>query len=268
MNNIKIISMDFDGTLLTSDKKISNRTRNCLINLKKESYIIIGITARNLLSVKDIIDVNLFDYIILNNGSNIYYVKEDRIEIISSISNDVVSEIYNFCNNIASQIDFCTPYQYLIKSKEKGDNRLFIKYIDDLSDVNESISRMNVFFDNDEELDNYKKLIENKFKNVNVTRMIDTDISNSKRWLTINVINVNKLNTLKKICDDLKYSINEVIFFGDGENDLLLIENVGISVAMDNAVDIVKEKASYITLSNDNDGVADYLEKILNNDNI
>ena len=88
-------------------------------------------------------------------------------------------------------------------------------------------------------------------------------ILNSKRWLTINVANVNKLNTLKKICDDIKCSINEVIFFGDGENDLILIENAGIGIAMGNAIDIVKERATYVTLSNDNDGIAEYLENNL-----
>ena len=55
MKNIRIISMDFDGTLLTSDKKITDRTRKCLVNLKNKSYVIIGVTARNLLSVKDIL---------------------------------------------------------------------------------------------------------------------------------------------------------------------------------------------------------------------
>ena len=79
MKKIKIISMDFDGTLLTSDKKISDRTKACLIELKRKSYFIIGVTARNLTSVKNILDVNLFDYIILNNGSDIYYVENDKI---------------------------------------------------------------------------------------------------------------------------------------------------------------------------------------------
>ena len=53
------------------------------------------------------------------------------------------------------------------------------------------------------------------------------------------------------------------VFFGDGENDLILIENAGIGVAMDNAIESVKEEASFITLSNDNDGVAEYLENNL-----
>lgn len=263
MKNIKIISMDFDGTLLTSDKRITDRTKKCLIELKNKSYVIIGITARNLLSVKNVLDVNLFDYIILNNGSDIYYVDEDKIENESSIENDIAKSIYGLFSNKSYQIDFCTPYNYLIRTNKKGDARSFIKYIEGFDDVDESISRMNIFFEDSKELEENRSLIEDTFKSVNVVKMLDTDKANSRMWLTINPKNVNKLNTLKKICNELNYNIDQVVFFGDGENDLILIENVGIGVAMDNAIEIVKEKATHITLSNDKDGVAKYLENNL-----
>ena len=113
MENIKIIAMDFDGTLLTSDKKVSENARNCLIDLKNKSYIIIGVTARNLMSVKNVLDISLFDYIILNNGSDVYYVKEDKIKNISSINHDMVIKIYDLFKDGSYQIDFCTPYKAL-----------------------------------------------------------------------------------------------------------------------------------------------------------
>ena len=152
---------------------------------------------------------------------------------------------------------------YLIKTKEKSDGRPVVKYINDLGDVDSSISRMNIFFEKAKELEENRCLLEKEFDNINVVKMIDTDDKNSRMWLTVNPKNASKLTTLKKICNDLKYSIEEVIFFGDGENDLVLIENVGIGVAMENAIDIVKAKAAFVTLSNDNDGIANYLERNL-----
>ena len=262
MENIKIIAMDFDGTLLTSDKKVSENARNCLIDLKNKSYIIIGVTARNLMSVKNVLDISLFDYIILNNGSDVYYVKEDKIKNISSINHDMVIKIYDLFKDGSYQIDFCTPYNYLIKTNNKIDARPFIKYIDDINEVDESVSRMNVFFDDANAIEENKNLLTNTFENISAVKMLDTDKANSRLWLTINPLNVNKLNTLKMICNELNCSVKEVIFFGDGENDLILIENVGISVAMGNAIEIVKEKASFVTLSNDDDGIAEFLKKI------
>lgn len=262
MIEFKIIAMDFDGTLLTSDKRISDRTKKCLLHFKK-SHKIIGITARNLLSVSGVLNVSLFDYVILNNGSDIYYVKEDKIENVSSIETETVKKIFNMYYNKTSQIDFCTPYKYLIKAKEKNDNRPVVRYIDSLDDIEGSISRMNIFFENVKELEENRHLLEKEFDNISVVKMIDTDKENSRMWLTINPRNVNKLSALKKICNDLKYSIEEVVFFGDGENDLVLIENVGIGVAMGNAIDVVKDKATFVTLSNDDDGIVEYLENNL-----
>jgi Cof subfamily protein (haloacid dehalogenase superfamily) len=263
MKNIRIVSMDFDGTLLTSNKKISDRTRKCLIEFKNKSYFIIGVTARNLLSVKNILDVSLFDYIILNNGSDIYYVGNDKVENVSNVTKETAKKIYNSFSDKCNQIDFCTPFKYLIKSKEKRDDRPFIKYINGLEEVNDSISRMNVFFEDDKKLNSSRKWIEKTFDDINVVKMIDTDKLNSRMWLTINPKNTNKLSTLEKICKDLGCSIDDVVFFGDGENDLVLIENVGTGVAMENAIDIVKEKAKFVTLSNDNDGIAEFLENNL-----
>ena len=107
-----------------------------------------------------------------------------------------------------------------------------------------------------------KEIIKN-YKNVNVTNMSNTDQLNSKFWLIINRNGINKLKTLELLCDDLKTIPNKVIFFGDGENDLPIIKGVGLGIAMKNAENIVKENADDITLSNDKEGVANYLEKYL-----
>ena len=57
-------------------------------------------------------------------------------------------------------------------------------------------------------------------------------------------------------------SIDEVIFFGDSTNDLPLISKVGLGVAMGNALEEVKDQAKEITLSNDKNGIARFLEKL------
>ena len=250
----KMIAADFDGTLLTSDKRITEKTKSILSECRNNSCVIVGVTARNISSVKNVLDVQMFDYIVLNNGSDIYYV--------SSIPKDIAKKIYELCESLSPQIDFCTPYNYLMKTDIKGDPRSFIKYIHGFDDVTDSISRMNIFFNDETELEKNRALIENTFDTVNVIKMLDTDQKNTRLWLTVNPKNVNKLNTLLKVCDEVKCSIDEVIFFGDGENDLLLLENVGMGVAMGNAINEVKEKSKAVTLTNDEDGIFDYLTRV------
>lgn len=264
MNNYNIISMDFDGTLLTSDKKITDRTRKVLLNFKNNGYLIVGITARNLLSVKNVLDVNMFNFIILNNGSNIYDVEKEKIINIAYIKDEIVSKIFDYFVEDATQIECCTSSRYYIKTNEKYDSKDFLVYIDNINEVNEPISRMNLFFKTEEELLKYREIIENEFCSVNVVSMRDTDSKNSRKWLTINPNNVNKFNTLKIICDKVESTTDNTIFFGDGENDLTLIENVGLGIAMENAIEIVKNKASRVTLSNDEEGLAIFLEESFN----
>ena len=50
---------------------------------------------------------------------------------------------------------------------------------------------------------------------------------------------------------------------GDGENDVSMIRMAGVGVAMDNALDLVKQYADEITLTNDEDGVAAVIERLI-----
>ena len=56
---------------------------------------------------------------------------------------------------------------------------------------------------------------------------------------------------------------SDVYTFGDAENDLAMIKSVGLGVAMKNGFDIVKEVADVVTLTNDEDGVAELVKKYL-----
>lgn len=77
--------------------------------------------------------------------------------------------------------------------------------------------------------------------------------------------NCSKSNALKALCKHLSISQTEVIAFGDGDNDIDMLQFAGIGVAMGNASNYVKSKADYVTLSNEENGVADVIyKKILN----
>ena len=73
----------------------------------------------------------------------------------------------------------------------------------------------------------------------------------------------NKGNAVQKLCEYLTIDLKDAIAIGDSYNDLSMFEKVGYSVAMGNANEEIKEKANEVTLSNDNDGVAVFLEKLL-----
>lgn len=74
---------------------------------------------------------------------------------------------------------------------------------------------------------------------------------------------LSKGNSLLEIAKYYNIDQKDIIAFGDELNDETMIEVAGTGVAMGNVVEKIKEIADYITLSNDEDGIADYLEKFI-----
>ena len=264
----KLVSTDFDGTILSSNKKISNESEEVILECKNRGVTIAGITARNLSSVKSIGKMELFDYIINNNGAYIYDVKSEQMECINFINRDLVEEIA--CNFLEKSdgMDFCTVDKYYSIKTKLATERDFHLQINDMSGVEGPVARINIFAKSNEEVLEYKKYIEENYKNVDVIIMQDTDTKSNKKWVSINPKGCNKFNTLKKLVLKLGISISDTIFFGDGTNDIELIKNAGLGIAMGNALYEIKNVADDITDTNDNNGVAVYLKKLLSENKI
>ena len=258
----KLIAMDFDGTLLNDDKTISIETKNTLLNYQKNGYIIVGATARNLSSVKSVCDISLFDYLILNNGCYLYNVKESQGSIISSINYNDALSITNMLDKNKVEIDYCgIENYYYLSNIIKDNNYKFWKKINNIVDISESILRMNIISKDNMDLENLKNKIDSCIPNICSFYMQDS--KDLMKWLVIHPKGISKATTLNKLGKSLNISLDEMIYFGDGPNDLEVIEKVGISVAMANALEIVKTKAIYITKSNNEDGIAIFLKKYI-----
>lgn len=260
----KVISMDFDGTLLTNNKTITERTRKLLFKLKSENYIIVGVTARNFSSVKKVCDLDMFNYIIMNNGSYIYDVEAKKGEYVKTIDKEVAKEITDYFKDIATGIDYISIEKYyMFRNKGMIDPRDFVVKVNDFQEVNDFVSRINIMASTNEEVEEYKKHIDSNFQNVKCIIMQDTDDGINKKWIALNPKGVNKYTTMQKLCEKLEINIADVIFFGDSSNDVEMIENVGLGVAMENALPQVKEKADKVTLTNDEEGIAEFLENLI-----
>ena len=80
--------------------------------------------------------------------------------------------------------------------------------------------------------------------------------------------NVDKWNALEMLIEMLNITKDEVITIGDNANDVKMIQNAGLGVAMGESAPYIKEQANIVTESNDNDGVAKILQQYLLNNNV
>ena len=121
---------------------------------------------------------------------------------------------------------------------------------------------MNAFLKDTGKVKDYYELIRTKYDNVNCFIMQDSDSIN--KWLVINPKGVNKANTLKELGKMENISLDEMIFFGDGLNDLEVMDEIGLGVAMGNALEEIKEKAREVTETNNEDGIVKFLDRKIN----
>lgn len=257
----KLIAMDFDGTLLTDDKKVLKETKDKLLKLKKDGYYIVGVTARTLESAIDVVSKDIFNYLILNNGTYLYDVNKKNGKYIGIIPKEEAQSIIDLTEEKSTQIDLVSGAVYYIYKNKKNSPLSFIIDINSLEDINDKIVRMNIFLEKQEDVDYLYNLICNNFSNLNTQIMQDSD--SIRKWIIINPFGIDKSITLENLGKSLDITLDEMIFFGDGLNDLEVIKKVGCSVAMKNALEPIKQNAKFITDSNNENGIVTFLNKHL-----
>jgi hypothetical protein len=114
-----------------------------------------------------------------------------------------------------------------------------------------------VIYADPDELDIFKKEITEKFGD---SIFLTTAIKN-----TVDILNgeVSKARGLAVLAESLGIKREEIIAIGDNINDVLMLEYAGLGVAMGNAQEMVKSRADYVTAGNDEDGIALFVEKLL-----
>jgi Cof subfamily protein (haloacid dehalogenase superfamily) len=254
----KLIVLDLDGTLLNSKKQISKRNLFALQKVKAEDINIIFATARPPRAVK-YEDINLFSFgtVVFYNGGLFQCNVTDR-EIHYSISKELVGSIFDYCLSVDPKSNI---------SVEVKDEWLTYKSLDyrEMMKITTNATIISI----------------EKLKTFDCTKILITDCHNSEYIINkfgdqVNILSTDdgkliqimslkssKENAVKYLIESLGYKMSDVMCFGDDFNDLGLFQSCGISIAMGNAIKELKEIATEITETNDNDGVALILERIL-----
>lgn len=240
------ISMDLDDTLLRKDKSVSDKTKEVLSSLQKLGHKIIINTARNFVRTKELIDLLKPDFTVINAGG---YILDKDLKPIKDktmpkeLTNAIVMETYQYTKNISIQTK---DYLY---TTDPNSPYMHDTYYD---------------ISNGCYLESYKILP------CNLPMEIGEEIAKKNgvyfvnyfggKWSRFAETDATKLEALKYIVAYDGGSMNDTISFGDDYGDISMITGSGIGVAMENALEDVKKKAPNICLSNENDGVARFLD--------
>ena len=273
MRNIKLIALDLDGTLLNMEKKVPQGNYQALKEWEKAGIQIVPATGRGVGGIPPMIrELPGANYAITTNGAVVADLKNNKAIKTCGLSNEMIQRILNIAKKYHSATDpfidgrAITEPASIDHMDEFGLSPEMQKLIRDTREVVPNVmeyvkttgaeaEKVNIFMADLEEREVLRK---------ELMAIPELSISSSMyNNLEVNAKGADKGSALLWLADYLGIDREETMSFGDGENDIPMIQAAGIGVAMENALDTVKAAADMITLKNDEDGVAAAIRKII-----
>lgn len=269
---IKIILLDLDGTLLTSEKTLSPADRAALERAASMGIHIVPSTGRLYRGMPQAIrDLPFIRYTVAVNGAQVYDAKEDRVLCREEIAPADAERLYDRFEAIPAIYDcyldgwgymsaenYGKIDEYVLEEKIAALAKRTRKPVENFREymrrAGRSVQKTQLFFN-----DPARRLLElerltEEFPEMSVTTSLPFNIE-------INAGRANKGEGLRFLCRHLGIDIRESMAFGDGSNDLSMLRAAGVGVAMGNGDPAVRAAADYITDTNDHDGVAKGIER-------
>lgn len=266
----KLIAIDMDGTLLREDKTISKETLRAIQKAKTKGVSVVLSTGRPLDGIKKYLkELDLMrdeDYAIAYNGALVQNTKSNEIIAKTLMKLEDVTYLYDISKklnvniHLLSKNSCITPKWNPYSQLEKDMNEIPLE-IADFDNLPTDTTIVKIMMVDDPEVlsEAISKLPKEVYDRYSVLR-------SSPYFLEFLDKKVNKGYGVALLAKKLGIESDEVICIGDAGNDIHMIQFAGLGVAMGNAFPEVKEVADYITLSNEENGVAHVIDKFILNE--
>lgn len=268
-HRMKLIGFDLDGTLLTTEKKLTQYTKETLDEAIRRGIVVLPVTGRPLSGLPEALrNYAGMRYAVTSNGARV--VKDGRtiherllpVEKARKILD--IFEDYDTLREVYYDGQGYIQRDMLERAGEYLENPAMANYIASTRLPVESIRGK--FEAENRALDKVQGIFARPEEKAEAWERIlalgEVEAAASmKNNIEVNDGGVHKGKTLLWLAGQLGIRQEEVMAFGDGANDLQMIRSAGVGVAMANAIDTVLEAADIVAPSNDEDGVAKILRK-------
>ena len=280
--DIRIVALDLDGTLLDSQKRLSAANRRALERVAARGVLVVPTTGRFFgMMPQEIRDLPFVRYAITVNGAQVYdretgtAIVREEIPLPTALGvmelldgHDVIYDCYRgdwgwmTAALQAKAADYATDEHYLRMVREFRRPVAELKAHLRATPTDGDVQKLMVFATNRDRAvaaDVLRVLaaqLAERFPEIRVTASAWNNVE-------LNIASAHKGNALRRFAGHLGLTLGNCMAFGDGVNDLMMVECAGLGVAMANAVPEVRRVARHVTASNDEDGVALALDRFI-----
>ena len=271
---IKMVSMDLDETLLTTDKVITKSFDSFVQKLKSNNIIPVVATGREYYSAHKFVGNNVDIDLICNNGNVIRDNLSGKVKYVNPIKDEDLKSVMAFDDNdnIYTSLHIQRDDGIDLVYKKKNFSNLEGTYVDAFKGRNLGLDDFDnlegnplsiVFAGSHDDLVNLRNRMRDKISdrfNFHIMK-----IRREPKWmLEVLQKSGDKFYGVKKYAEIMSVDLKDVAAIGDDSNDVMLIENVGLGIAMKNGVERLREVASLVSdYDNNNDGAVKILDKVL-----
>lgn len=268
---IKLIAIDIDGTLLTSDHRLTKPVHEAIAAAHRQGVQIVLCTGRPILGILPYLEAlglrGANDVAITQNGALVQATGSHKVYSHLIITLDQLKLINAFVANTRAQLtvfDEAKMYALHPYPSERviNDAKLLHTALNviNLSDISDDflITKAMLLGDPHDISDIICHIPKHFAEEFYMVRSVPYNYEFLNRAAS-------KGNALEALADRLHLTSHNIMAIGDAENDRSMLEYAGTAVAMGNASDEIKQLASFVTESNDNHGVAFAIQKLVLN---
>ena len=260
----RAIALDLDGTLTNHDKVVTPRTRQALLKAQELGTVIILASGRPTYGIVPVAECLELEkrggYILSYNGGNIVNAKTGEKLFSQFLPDAVIPILYKYAKEknhallgyAGNEIITEMPDDQYVK-EESRINKMNIRKVDNLLDALEPHpTKLLMTGDPTDMIKAEEELVEILGEKMDIFR-------SAPFFLELVPKGIDKAQSLLRLLSKINLTPADLMAFGDGYNDLSMLKLAGVGVAMANAAPEVRADADYVTLSNEEDGVAEAL---------
>ena len=257
----RAIALDLDGTLTNHEKVVTPKTREALLQAAANGAVIILASGRPTYGIEPVAECLELNqrggYILSYNGGNIVNAQTGEKLFSQFLPDNVIPELYAYAKEhghallgyAGNEIITEMPDDQYVK-EESRINKMNIRKVDNLFESLEPHpTKLLMTGDPTLMLKAEEELVEKLGDRMDIFR-------SAPFFLELVPKGIDKAKSLTRLLTKINLTPADLIAFGDGYNDLSMLKLAGMGVAMENAAPEVRAEADYVTLSNEEDGVA------------